>query len=379
MLRMGGVAGTAGIVGASAFAPALAASVKVKARLNTSVVEAGGLLTLHIAENLRQDRRIRVRDSSGLVWKRVVRRRRYEMWAARPTQRGPGAVTAVVRRADGKLFRRRLEYEVTSASVASLASAPLIGMSAMADNWARKVAEVGPGLGARRIFADLANGATSQLGLVEEAHAAGMLPVVSYKVGGDVAGAISGKYDAVAAQAAARLASFGLPTAVSVWHEPYKDMSGAEFAAMHQRLMPVFRRDQLRVGPILNGFLLDGQVSTFESFCPDSLFDVWDYFGIDTYEGGTMADPGARKPGDRIPVLSSYLRSRGFDLPIGVGEYNGFSAETIRSAGEALLTTPNVWFGCLWNETGETAHELSGERLAAFRSTLADPRAARVS
>ncbi|KRF06403.1 hypothetical protein ASG88_19810, partial [Nocardioides sp. Soil777] len=220
--------------------------------------------------------------------------------------------------------------------------------------------------------ADLANGASSQMKMVEEAHAAGMLPVISYKVGGDVAGAVNGRFNSVAEEAAARLASYGRPTAVTIWHEPYKDMSGAEFAAMHRQLMPIFKGGEVRVGPILNGFLLDNQVSTFASFCPDDLFEVWDYFGIDTYEGGTMEAPGARKPGDRIPALSSYLRSRGYDLPLGVGEYNGFSAETIAAAGEALLTTPNVWFGCMWNENGEFARELSGERLEAFRATVAD-------
>jgi hypothetical protein len=34
-----------------------------------------------------------------------------------------------------------------------------------------------------------------------------MLPVISYKVGGDVAGAVAGRYNAVAQQAAAILAS----------------------------------------------------------------------------------------------------------------------------------------------------------------------------
>ena len=52
---------------------------------------------------------------------------------------------------------------------------------------------VGAGLAARRIFADLGGGATSQIQLVEEAHAAGMLPVISYKVGGDIAGAVDGR------------------------------------------------------------------------------------------------------------------------------------------------------------------------------------------
>ena len=49
----------------------------------------------------------------------------------------------------------------------------LIGMSAPAGSWDQRVREVGAGLAARRIFADLGSGATSQIKLVEQAHAAG--------------------------------------------------------------------------------------------------------------------------------------------------------------------------------------------------------------
>lgn len=382
MFRAAGSVGGIGLAGAAGALPAAARRrrAKVLARLNKDTVEVGDMLTLHIAENLRQKRRIRVHDSDGLEWTRIRRKKRYQMWTARPRSAGDGTVTVVVRRADGKVHRKRLDYRVTATPTSEpTLGAALIGMSALPDTWSAKVAQVGAPIASRRIFADLASGPTSQLKIVEEAHAAGMLPVISYKVGGDVAGAIAGAYDAVAEQAAARLAAFGRPTAVTIWHEPYTDMTGAEFAAMHQRLMPIFKRGELKVGPILNGFLLDGQVPTFDSFCPDPLFAVWDYVAIDTYEGGTMAAPGARKPGPRIPALRAHLRSRGHEVPIGVGEYNGFSAATIREAGEALLTTPGVWFGCLWNEDGKTAVELSGDRLDAFRATLADPRAGRVS
>ena len=44
---------------------------------------------------------------------------------------------------------------------------------------------------------------------------------------------------------------------------------------------------------------------------------------------------------------------------MGVGEYNGYSAETIAGAGEALMSTPNVWFGCMWNATGDKGWELT--------------------
>lgn len=381
MFRLvGGVAGGAGVLGAAHLAPATAAaSRKIKVRLSHSVVKPGDRLTLHVAENLSQAHKIRVRDDQGLVWKRVVRRKRYQVWTAKAKKPGNGRVTVVVKRADGKVFRHRLDYRVSSRvdDTVMVAGPALIGMSSPAHVWNQRVAEVGGGLAARRIFADLAQGPTSQIKLVEEAHAAGMLPVISYKVGGNVAGAVSGAFNAVAEQAAARLASYGRPTAVTFWHEPYGNMSGAQYAAASRQILPAFRRGELRVGPLLNGWLLDNQVDTFESFCPDDLFDLWDWFGIDTYESGTMQNPGHSKPADRIPALASYLRSRGKDLPIGVGEYNGYSAATIAATGAALLGTRNVWFGCLWNATAGKGHALEGERREAFRQTLTAARVAR--
>jgi hypothetical protein len=247
-------------------------------------------------------------------------------------------------------------------------------MSAPAGSWDQRVREVGAGIAVRRIFADLASGATSQIKLVEAAHSAGMLPVISYKVGGDVAGAVSGRFNAVAEQAATRLASYGLPTAVTFWHEPHGDMTSAQYAAASRQLLPIFKRGELRVGPILNGWLLDRQQDVFASYCPEDLFSLWDWFGIDTYESGTATSPGANKPAHRLPAARSFLTARGHDLPLGVGEYNGYTGATISAAGEALLSTPNVWFGCLWNSSGGKGIPLSGDRLAAFQATLADSR-----
>jgi hypothetical protein len=257
-----------------------------------------------------------------------------------------------------------------------VAGAALIGMSAPATVWDQRVREVGSGLAARRIFADLAGGASSQMKLVQQAHQAGLLPVISYKVGGDAAGAASGKFNAVAEQAAAQLASYNLPTAVTFWHEPHGDLTPAQYVAASKQLLPIFKRGQLRVGPILNGWLLDNQQSTFASYCPDEMFRIWDWFGIDTYESGTMESPGARKPAERIPAMAKHLSSRGFNLPMAVGEYNGYSAQTIAAAGEMLLSTPNIWFGCVWNSSGGKGLPLEGERLTAFQNTLADPRSA---
>jgi hypothetical protein len=190
-------------------------------------------------------------------------------------------------------------------------------------------------------------------------------------------GAVAGNYNAVAEQAAAKLASYGLPTAVTFWHEPRNDMTTAQYVAASKQILPAFKRDQLRVGPLLNGFLLDNRQDEFALYCPDELFELWDWVGIDTYQLGTPENPGKEDPGARITALSAYVRGRGYDLPLGVGEYNGMTAEAIASAGEALLSTPNVWFGCVWNSTVDSYdYVLTGDRLTAFKETLTDNRSA---
>lgn len=375
LLRFGGATSAAAVVAVTPLTPSHAALAPVVAWLDRSVVAAGETLVLHVEESLRAEATTVVLDTSGLVWDRSAIGTGSGVWTAQPTSSGPGTILVVTVREDGSYLRTDLAYEVMRSGLVGGAG-PLIGMSAPADVWDRRVAEVGPGLTSRRIFADLGGGAGSQLQLVEQAHAAGMLPVISYKVGGDIAGASSGQLDRAAEQAAASLAAFGRPTAVTVWHEPYGDMTGAQYATLTRRLLPAFKRDELLVGPILNGWLLDNQLDTFASYCPDDLFELWDWFGIDTYHSGTPTSPGERTPAERIRALPGYLESRGFDLPMGVGEYNGFTADVITEAGEAILSTPNMWFGCMWNSTEGQGLALAGDRLAAFRRTVADPRAA---
>lgn len=260
----------------------------------------------------------------------------------------------------------------------------LIGMSAPAGEWNARVAEVGTvGLKARRIFADLAKGAQSQANLIQDAVDAGMLPVVSYKVGGNFTGAATGAFDAVATQAAAFLASFDVPMAVVVWHEPTGNMTGTQFVAMQRRLMPKFKGvGKLKVGPILNGFLLTqpaqpAGVNEFTGYTAPDLMNLWDWFGIDTYQPGTVTNPNTSVlPADRLEVLADWLQAQAKpDMPVGVGEFNGFSAAAIAGMGEALLSIPNVWFGCVWNVDEARAGILTGTRLAAFKTTKSDTRA----
>jgi hypothetical protein len=373
-----GATGLSGALGASGLAqPSYGARPRVRLWLDRDTYVPGQVMTLRLRETVSRHVHVRIHDSAGTVWQKVLKNDRRHVWkAAAGTAGTAGVITLRVKRRDGRVFLRQVGYAVAGPPTPPVSRA-LIGMSAPPDQWDQRVAEVGAGLGARRIFADLAQGYTHQMRLVEQAHADGMLPVISYKVGSDVDGAVNGSFNAVADQAAARLASYGRPTAVTFWHEPHGDMTPTQYVAASLQLLPVFKRGELRVGPLLNGWLMDNRMADFASYCPDELFAVWDWMGIDSYESGTFASPGTTKAADRIPALLQYVRSRGFSHQLGVGEYSGYSAATVADAGSALLDTPDVWFGCLWNSaTEEVDLVLTGDRLAAFQQTLAAAMAA---
>lgn len=253
----------------------------------------------------------------------------------------------------------------------------IIGMSAPAHLWGQRLSEVGAcGVEARRIFGDLTSSGDSKISTIREAIAAGMMPVMSYKVP-NVTTAAQGGYDAWAHRAAALLDDLDVPIAVTIWHEPNGDMTGAQFVAMHQRLMPIFKRGQITVGPILNGFLLDtaNGTATFNSFTSPTLMNTWDWFGFDIYAN---ANNPTKNPGDRIPLLVDYLTSKGkAEMPILIGEYNGHLSSTIAKTGEQILSTPSVWLAMIWNADGSGtagATVLTGDRLTAFTDTKADDR-----
>lgn len=256
----------------------------------------------------------------------------------------------------------------------------VIGMSAPADEWATRLAEVGPsGITARRIFCDLAKGPGDRQAATEQAVEAGMMPVLSFKVGGNITGAIAGSYDAVARQVAARLEGYGVPVAVTFWHEPNPDITGTQFCNLHRRYLPIFQSANVKVGPIWNGWLLDNQVSTFTAYSAPDLLEAWDFAGMDIYAQGEKGQPSTWKlgPARGLPKLVDWLEAQGHpDKPVLIGEYNGWTPEHIAEMGEAVLSTPQVWAALVFNSNnGDKGLVLEGARLAAFRATKADDRA----
>lgn len=267
-----------------------------------------------------------------------------------------------------------------SASWTVNTSAPLkiIGMSAPVSDWSQRLAEVGPaGVNARRIFGDIVSNGRSQQALIEQAIAQGHTPVVSYKVASPSAFAAGTSDAAGLAATRAYLESLGVELTATWWHEPHGDMTAAQFRDGSARFMAAMQTPNIKVGPILNGWLLDNQVSTWTSYTSPALLDGWDFLGVDTYQAGTTAAPDNSKlPGRAVPLAASWLAGQGHaSMPIVVGEYNGFTTAAIQYAGETVLSSPNVWIACVWNSSGGLGVPLSGARLAAFQATKADPRA----
>jgi hypothetical protein len=254
----------------------------------------------------------------------------------------------------------------------------VIGMSAPANLWDARIQEVGTnGVRARRIFADLSESGSSQLPLIRKAIADGMTPVISYKVP-NPATLANGGYDTWLATLRTQLNDLNAPVTATFWHEPHGNMDPAVFRAASLKFFNGVDSPDIAVGPILNGWLLDRRVAEFASYTDANLLNKWEFVAVDSYQSGTPTNPGTDMPARAIPLLENWMDSVGHpDTPLGLGEYNGFSAKAIADAGEILLSTPEVWFGLAWNSTAGAYVPLTGDRITAFQNTKADPRAMR--
>lgn len=255
----------------------------------------------------------------------------------------------------------------------------ILGVSAFPEVWDQRLAEVGAsGITARRIFCNFTSSGRDKESLIREAIADGMMPILSYK-GSPTAANV----------AAVRtfLNSLGVPVTATWHHEPHNDMTPAAFRDGSTAMLAA-KSPTIKVGPILNGWLLDNLNATsrpnWQDYTSPALLDAWDFLGLDTYSEGTVANPSTTLLcGRAIPKAVTWLAQQGHpDMPILIGEYNGQTTAAIEYAGQQILNTSQVWVACMWNmdhyENGVlTFNALSGARLTAFKATKADPRVKR--
>lgn len=252
-------------------------------------------------------------------------------------------------------------------------TAPLkiVGMSAAQADWSLRLSQVGRcGIEARRIFGTMTAQGTSASTTINQAVADGMLPVVSYKEpNGDVNGVASGAYDNMLDAINNFLGGLGVPVVAVFHHEPNGDMTGQQFQNASARFMSRMTDPDIIVGPILNAFLLDNQVSTWESFTNPTLMSQWEFLGADSYNSQTD---------ERVVKMEQWAADQGHpNMPLMIGEYNAQTAQDLTDAGNAMLASPNMWVFMIWNSTGTgnaNATPLEGDRLAAFQATKADQR-----
>jgi hypothetical protein len=257
-----------------------------------------------------------------------------------------------------------------------------IGMSAPATEWSSRLGETG-NVDARRIFGNLST-PSGALNTASAEVAAGRMPILSFKVpDNDWAGVAAGKFDAQLRDLTSRLAAFKAPVFVTLHHEPAGDGTPADYSAMMVHALPILSGPAtVDAGPIVNGFwwsngsqgLTDAEIA---QWLPASVLKASEVVAADTYQGGTTINPG-EDAGVKIANMSKWATRVGVSR-LGIGEYNGLNAASITAAGNALLADPRFSFAAVFNSNEnnrpDVSWQLTGDRLAAFRATLAQARA----
>jgi hypothetical protein len=258
-----------------------------------------------------------------------------------------------------------------------------IGMSAPSKQWAARLAETGS-VDSRRIFGRLSS-PTSALKLARAEVAAGRMPILSFKVpNNDWAGVAAGRYDTQLRSLTSDLAALGGHAFVTLHHEPSGDGSATSYAAMMRHALPILGAPaSVDAGPIVNGFwwskgaqgLTDAQIA---QWLPADVLRVSETVAADTYQGGTAAKPG-EDAGVKIRGFSAWATRVGVKR-LGIGEYNGLNAASIKAAGDAILADPRFSFAAIFNSDvnnrAGVSWTLAGDRLAAFKATVLGARRA---
>jgi hypothetical protein len=245
-------------------------------------------------------------------------------------------------------------------------------MSSPNQFWDQRVSEVGSGLQARRIFLLDFNASLSK---AQEACGDGMYPVISFKTGSySWSQVAAGNADVALRAMATKLAALPCDVFVAIHHEPDGDGTAADWSSMQVHALPLLGPDPgVKVGVIGNGWwwsatnqgLTDAEIA---AWIPRSVITISDVIAGDTYQSTTTSEESAPK----MKNMGAWARRVGGVKALGVGEFNGPTAIGITHATAALAADPMFAWGCMWNSTGGIATVLTGDRLAAFQTALAN-------
>lgn len=293
------------------------------------------------------------------------------------TRRGSALDLNVVAKHVGKhqaLFVDDIKLVTTASGATPRSGKALLGMSAPLQYWNQRVSEVGSGLQARRLFF---NSFDASLSKATDTCIAGLYPVISFKTGSySWAQVAAGSADAALRTLHTRLAALPCHLFVAIHHEPATDGPAADWAAMQVHALPILggpAGGNIKVGVIGNGWWFspsnqgytDAQIATYITPGVKAVSDV---VASDTYQMTASSEEAAPK----IIGMAAWARRTGGVHALGLGEFNAATAGAITNATDALGADPIYAWGCLWNADGSTVTVLSGARLSAFRTALAN-------
>jgi len=266
---------------------------------------------------------------------------------------------------------------LVQAGTSGAAPVTKIGMSTPRSDWDLRLSQTGP-VHARRLFDQLASPADT-VTLARDEVEAGRYPILSFKLpNDDWAGAAAGQYDTQLRNLAAQLDAIPGDLFITVHHEPNNDGTAANFAAMQRRVLPILRApDNVEAGVIMNGFIFrDWTDAQIAQWLPADVIELSEIVAADFYQFGTEQNPDPdNTAGMKIRDFSAWATRVGADR-LGVGEYNGWTAEAVGDAGDAVLEDPRYVFAAVFNsDNGELGFVLSGERLEEFKETVRESEA----
>jgi hypothetical protein len=104
---------------------------------------------------------------------------------------------------------------------------------------------------------------------------------------------------------------------IILWHEPYPDLTAADFVARYRAVAPAIRGHGVRCGACFQVWPIWHQHLDYTTYWPGD--DVTDFLAIDTYppdalDGGLTANPLAT-----IAPLTSFAKAH--DKPFGIAEF----------------------------------------------------------
>lgn len=250
------------------------------------------------------------------------------------------------------------------------AALPLLGMSAPAELWDTRKAQVeatGGRLQARRIF--FKSLTVNPTTMIRAARAEGLLPVVSFKLGSHSWGQVAaGAADAELTTLAGRCrAASPERVVVILHHEPDQQSTppdvgeggtAADFAAMYRRAVPILKAaGNVAVWTCMNGWwwtnqarkLTDAQINVW---LPPDVRGMLDGISADFYTDQGETETSVMKARN----MAAWARRVGGVKVLGVGEFNGFRPTDLTDLTDFVQTDPLYRGGwaLVWNSTRTT-------------------------